>query len=36
MDEKKKQSFDEEFAPEISLDIGKMYISHLNIKTLRF
>lgn len=37
MDEKeKKQSFDEEFAPEISPDIGKMYISHLNIKTLRF
>ena len=29
---RKKQSFDEEFAPEISPDIGKMYISHLNIK----
>ena len=29
---KKKQSFDEEFALKFHLDIGKMYISHLNIK----
>ena len=34
--QRKKQSFDEEFALKFHLDIGKMYISHLNIKTLRF
>ena len=33
---KKKQSFDEEFALKFHLDIGKMYISHLNIKHFVF